>query len=373
MHYIGLSTVLVCEIGWLAPQTKHFNKVFQWYKAYLKNIARFDGINNVIYFQNGSVLYFYSMDNYDAIRGQTFDFRIMDEFAFGRFGEPAAIEAYDATFIAKGKQELILSTPKGKNQHYRAYLEACEADNEFAYEMKTADNPMVDKKWLRQKSIDLPRAMFQQEYEGKFIESGGEVFTGLDNACILTEYARQQPNCRYVFGVDWGAKNDKSVLTIIEEDSGDVAEIVYSYLTDYPAIIKQFSDVLSNYNLISGYAETNGVGQAAFDYFKRLVPMARPFNMSQKTKSDGVQYLRTNIQTERIKLPERHLCPELYNELSDYEVKVSLNGSYSYSHPKGKHDDYVDSLMMANLALRRHISVSPPKPLGITRRNTTFR
>ena len=342
-----------CHIGWLTPENKHFIKVFEWFKGLgVDVIKRYDGIKNIIYFHNGSTISFYSVDNYEAIRGQSFDFRIMDEYAFGRFGQQEAISAYDATMIAKGKQELILSTPNGRNQHYDAYNRALQRDDEFAYAMKTEDNPMVDKQWLAQKKIDLPQRIYQQEYEGIFIESGGEVFTGIDEVATVSSWTNQEANQHYVCGIDWGAKNDKSVLTIINRDTFTVVNIFTSYSDDYTVIGKQFASELLNYNIDTGYAETNGVGQSQFDHFKLEVPMIQPFNTSQKSKDDTVTYLRSLIQNKQIHLPTRELCPELYVELSDYEARVSSNGKYSYGHPKGKHDDYVDSLMFAVWALK---------------------
>ena len=343
-----------CEIGWICPENKHFLKVFIWLTTNLAPIIkRHDSIKNIIYFDNGSTMYFFSVDNYDAIRGNTFDYRIMDEFAFGRFGQPEAIDAYDATMVAKGKKDLLLSTPKGKNQHYDAFQYALTRDDEFTYEMKTADNPSVDKEYLRKKKLELPLSRFQQEYEGKFVDNGGEVFSGLKEVCSIASYPTSTPTNTYcTFGIDWGAKNDKSVLTIMDNNTCEVLKIKVSYHDQYPMIIADFVEELNKWNISAGYAEVNGVGQSAFDHFKLEYPYVEPFTMSQSSKQEIVTLLRTRIQEKEIKLPSRELEPELYNQLSDYEVYVSSNGKYSYGHPKGKHDDYVDSLMLASLALR---------------------
>jgi hypothetical protein len=52
-------------------------------------------------------------------------------------------------------------------------------------------------------------------------------------------------------------------------------------------------------------------------------------------------------------LPDVELCSKLDNEMSIYEAKRTGSGALTYSHPKGLHDDYVDSLLMANLARQR--------------------
>lgn len=342
-----------CEVGWLTPENKHFLKVIEWFKMLPKQfIKKVDSIKNVVYMANGSVIYFYSVDNYEAIRGQTFEFRIMDEFAFGRFSQPEAIAAYDPTFVAKGIKDLILSTPLGKNQHYAAFQNAEKRDDEMVYQMKTEDNPMIDKKYLRKRKLELTDSQYKQEYEGVFNEGGGEVFTGIDQVCVLDDYTINEANHRYGFGVDWASKNDSSVLTIIDLDDGKVVSIKNSYADNYNVIVNEFAAVLSNYNIETGYAELNGVGQPAYDMLRSVVPQTIGFTMSQSSKQELVSLTRTKIQNKEVLLPSRELCPQLYNELSDYQQRVSANGAYSYSHPKGKHDDYVDSFMLAVYSLR---------------------
>ena len=178
-----------CEIGWLAPEKKNFIKIFNWFKSMDKDIVKStDGQNNFIYFSNGSVLSFFVVSNYDGIRGSTFDFRIIDEYAFGKFGVEDAIEAYDATMLVKGKKDLIISTPKGKNHHFQTFQEALLLDDWFTYEMKSKDNPMVKKSWLEKKRKELPEHIYLQEYEGKFVDDGGEVFSNFKEACCVTNF-----------------------------------------------------------------------------------------------------------------------------------------------------------------------------------------
>ena len=51
-----------------------------------------------------------------------------------------------------------------------------------------------------------------------------------------------------------------------------------------------------------------------------------------------------------IELPSKKLMPECYNELSAYTYKINTNGTISFSHPSGYHDDIVDAIWLGNLA-----------------------
>ena len=336
-----------CSIGWLAPETRHFSNPFDFIKQTLAQVIQKAEHRQYIRFKNGSVIYFYSMENYEAIRGQTFDYIIMDEYAFGRFGQQECISAYAPTMVAKGKKQLILSTPNGKNHHYHSFKQHQKSDDWFTYEMKTEDNPMVDKAWLLERKTEMPVELYKQEYEGKFLETGGEVFSGIDVVSTIAKYTGPIPGRQYVFGIDWGAKSDKSVLTVMDYESYEVAGITVSRHTSYVDQIDEFVKIIKTYHMIGGYAETNGVGQATFDYLKKQVRFTLPWIMSQSSKKDIVTGLIHHINTDSISLPSRELEPELYFQLSDYQARVSGNGQHSYSHPPGGHDDLVDSLMMA--------------------------
>lgn len=342
-----------CEIGYLTPENKHFLKVLEWFKHMPKDIVkRVDSIRNVVYFNNGSTLYFYSVDNYEAIRGQTFHFRIMDEFAFGRFGQQEAIAAYDPTFGVNGIKDLILSTPKGKNQHYKAFQRAQGQPDEMSYYLTTEQAGIYPQDKIEKSRQELPAEMFQQEYEGRFISSGGEVFSNIDANAIVSDWEHPNPMMRYVAGIDWASKSDKSVLHIINIDTGETSSITTIYGTNYPTIIKEFVEDLELWNVVGLYAETNGVGQATFDYLVQAFPKADPFNMSQSSKEELVTLTRSYLQQGDIKIPTQALYPDLFNQLSDYTMRISDNGRFSYSHPKGGKDDEVDAFMMACKAYR---------------------
>ena len=344
---------LGCEVGWLAPETNNFIKTFRWFRSKFAGIIVATGTqpNYYIEFKGGSKLMFFGMKNYDAVRGQGFDYAILDEYAHGLFNDPDCIDAYQATLVAC-KKILKISTPKGKNCHYNDFQRALESDSKIAYEAVSLDNPFIPAEFIEEKRMELPDSRFQQEWEGKFIESGGEVFSGIDRNCVVNNWEEPNPLMNYVFAIDWASKSDRSVLHIINVTTMETAFITSKHSTDYPTIINEFTQELNRWNILGGYAETNGVGQASFDYLVKEFPKVYPFTMSQSSKEEIVTLTRSFLQQGDIKIPSRSLRPELFNQLSDYECRVSDNGRFSYSHPKGGHDDEVDAFMMAMKAAR---------------------
>jgi len=93
--------------------------------------------------------------------------------------------------------------------------------------------------------------------------------------------------------------------------------------------------------------------------FKRV----KEFNTTQDSKTEMVRKLIADIESLTVELPTIDLCPELHTEFSTYTYKLSPTGKLSFSHIPGGHDDYVDSLMLANYS---RIQFMAKKPITIS-------
>ena len=60
-----------------------------------------------------------------------------------------------------------------------------------------------------------------------------------------------------------------------------------------------------------------------------------------------------------IELPSAELCPELHKEFATYTYKLSNTGKLSFGHIAGSHDDFVDSLLMANYSRNQFMERRP--------------
>jgi hypothetical protein len=66
-----------------------------------------------------------------------------------------------------------------------------------------------------------------------------------------------------------------------------------------------------------------------------------------------------------IELPSNDLCPELHREFATYTYKLSPTGKLSFGHSNGAHDDYIDSLMLANYSRNQFLERRPIRVSGI--------
>ena len=115
-----------------------------------------------IQFVNGSTLQFLSTDNYNTIRGFSFNYMVLDEAAFIK--QDAIEQAVMPTLTAIGKKCLIISTPKSKNWFYEYFLRGNTPNNVYtSFKGISRDNPYVSKDFLIEQHKSLPREIYYQE------------------------------------------------------------------------------------------------------------------------------------------------------------------------------------------------------------------
>ena len=202
------------KIGWVSPIYRQCKKVFSDIdNAFGNNQQVFKEKNKtdlIFKSHKDSTIQFYSSENYDNIRGETFDYLIMDESAWQ--SEQAWTEVLRATVLVKGRKVLFLSTPKGRNWFYT--LHALDGVNPQykSFTMTSYDNPLIQPSEIDDARLTLPDNVFRQEYLAEFIDGGAGVFKE------LTINDKPEQTDKYYFGIDWGRAEDYTVLTILNRN-----------------------------------------------------------------------------------------------------------------------------------------------------------
>ena len=335
--------------AWITPVYNQCKKIFSELTD-----AAYDIITNqnkadlTIKFINGSTLQFLSTDNYNTIRGFSFHYMVIDEGAFIK--EEAINEAVLPTLTALGKKCLMISTPKSKNWFYNWFMRgSVDSATYISFKGISHDNPYVDQEFIIEQRKSLPNEIYRQEYLAEFTDAGNDVFTNLDQICILNEWGLPNRNERYYIGIDTGIINDFTVCTI-QSESGRVEKIIRANGRTFEELGKDIVHECRRWNVVGGFCETNGIGLAMFELIRPHIKKIQPFITTQDSKTEAVRKLIYDIQEGKIELPSKQLMPECFNEFSSYTYKIAANGNLSFTHPQGLHDDIVDSVMMANLA-----------------------
>lgn len=337
----------VCESAWVSPVYNQANKVYESIiKAFANSpgvIKRKDGQKLKIEFCNGSTLQFFSAERYDNIRGFTFDYLIIDEFAF--IDSEAWTEVLRATVLVKGKKVLLISTPKGKNHFWQLFCLDGVNPQYKSFHMTSYDNPLIDPKEIDDAKETLPERVFKQEYLGEFIDGGAGVFNDLNIGDPVNGRDKNYA------GVDIGRADDYTVLSIYN-GSGEMIFIDRWRHDTWANISRKVADKINEYKCVT-YIEVNSVGDAVFEQIRNLCNNFNnivPFVTTAKSKQDIIEQMAVANQNKEIKILNTDwLIKEFEVFTFDYNSK---SRTVRYSAPSGFHDDGVMASAMGYHAVK---------------------
>lgn len=340
---------------WVSPVYSQCRKVFsEIIKAIQETglTSEYNKSNLVIKLVNGSTIYFKSGERADTMRGYTLTHLIVDEAAFIK--DDVWNLVLKQTVLVKGKKVLFISTPKGKNYLYNLALrgEDLEQPNYRWIRGTSYDTPYITADELDEAKLTLPEEIFKQEILGEFIDSGGEVFKGLEKYCVLTYFTPKIQGKKYYAGVDFGRQNDYTALTIFDDDG----KMVYGWRErhkPWQEIINHIVKKLKEYDAQT-QVEVNSIGDVLFDEMKKQYQKVEPFVTSNQSKQQIIEDLIYAVNENLIQLPTKEVYAPLYQELGTFTYEYSLKTrKIKYGAMEGAHDDTVMSLGIAYNTLRQ--------------------
>jgi len=351
------------KLGWCAPTFSQSKSVLdQIVKAGHEVIESSNRMEAVVTFINGSTIKFLSSDSADNIRGFRFTHLILDEAAYIK--ETVISTILLPTLNPNGKKCLLVSTPAGKNHLFTWYMK----EDVVSHKITLEDCPYISRTLVDEAKASLPPDIYAQEYLAEFRDSANDVFVGIDKVAFVGEY--RKGGDVYV-GVDTGLSSDSSVMTLISP-IGRVMNVISISQTDINTAATLFLNELQAYNVVGGYIETNGIGRAMFDLVQPKHRRIKRFDTNINNKTELVRKLIADIETMTIELPSEELCPDLHKEFATYSYKLSSTGKLSFSHTAGGHDDFIDSLMLANYSRVKFLERKPITIRPIRKVNPEF-
>ena len=335
-----------CKIAWITPVYKQGKKVF----ADLERAVRSSGLfefnkSDLIVSGFGSTIEFFSGERPDNIRGNTFNYMIVDEMAFTR--PELWDEVLSATVMVKGKKVIFISTPKGRNHFHRICMQPNYDDRYAYFHFSSFDNPMIDPQELHERKRSLPDHIFRQEYMAEFIDNASGLFKDI-KSCVGA-WSEQGKNYA---GLDIGRADDYTVLTILNE-AGQMIYVGRWRHDEWTKIIDKVEAQIRKYNAVT-LIEVNNQGDIFHEMLSsRMRNLINPFTTTSKTKPVIIEDLALAFEQQDIKImDEGWLIDELENFTYIYNPNTR---SVQYSAPIGMHDDGVISLALA-WHCRKHYS-----------------
>ena len=295
---------------------------------------------------------------------------VFDEFAF--FENAEDIWTSVLPVLTRGYGLTMISTPNGKKgKYYEVWTGGISGEYEKYSRHKVHYKECKD---IVEHISDLRRSMsiiqFKQEYCCTFVDEATSVFPyELLKPCVDIElcndigYFSGNKLRQVVVGIDFGKVNDSTVLIALEKMNNGL--LVMRYMKEYTGDYnKQLHDGMGIVKILSllkpsqVLVDATGVGEKLFEDLRSVYgSKIRPVKFTNVGKERMVADLHIALEDKNIRLMNDD---KLITQLHDMERK-KISGSHRvrFEHPKGKHDDYCWSLMLAvNGLFRKSISFS---------------
>lgn len=285
-----------------------------------------------------------SADNPDSLRGDGLDLVVIDEAAF--VTEEAWSEALRPALADRRGKALIISTPKGRNWFWRAFQLGQDASQgEWkSWQAPTSSNPHIARQELLDAKAGVPERVWRQEFLAEFLEDGGSVFRGVRSAATARTLTHAEPGRRYVLGVDWGKVEDFTVITVLDDESGEVVKVDRFNQIDYTVQKGRVVAAFEAFRPMAVVVERNSIGEPLIEDLQRAGMPITPFTTTNASKSLVIDALSLAFERGEIKIPND---PVLVSELEAFEMERLPGGSFRFAAPAGMHDDCVMSLAFA--------------------------
>lgn len=330
--------------------------------------------------ENGSKVVAASTSS-SAVRGSSYNFLLLDEFAFvpEQIAEDFFASVYPTITAGKTTKTVIVSTPNGMNLFHKLWINAKNGRSNFVpVEAQWWQVPGRDEKFKRETIKNTSERHWAGEYECEFLGSQDTLVKAAKIASLtfaepiakspdgLTIYENPQPNHLYMTMVDTSRAigQDYHALTVI-----DVTQIPYKVVAKYrnnqlPAAVypEVIASIGNKYNGSYVLVEINDIGQQVADILRdeleydNIIEIvvkpkkgqrmgvayggAKTYNgvkMSSTTKKLGCQALKQMIEDDKLIVNDY----EIIFELSTFIAKAN-----SYEASTGYHDDLVSTLVM---------------------------
>jgi len=187
-------------VAWFAPNSKLFDEVWHEAKRLLRPItSRVDSQQNTITLVTGGRVDFWTLHNTDAPGiGRKYARIVIDEAAIASKLERQWPMAIRPTLTDYSGDAWFLSTPRGAN-YFKTLFDRTD-DDWRSWQMPTTANPHINPAEVEGAKAELPRLVYEQEYEAKFVTEFGAVFKEpLRYDDLPTEGYREATGCDFAY------------------------------------------------------------------------------------------------------------------------------------------------------------------------------
>jgi hypothetical protein len=320
-------------------------------------------------------IYFRSLDKPDTLRGLTADLIVIDEAqdspasAYARVLRPMLMDTLGDAWI--------IGTPKGRNWFWRGILDARTRSDSISWQAPTLGakieyrsgrasallrepHPLENSHMANERGWAEMQAMFadpqmseldfRQEVLCEFLAEGAGVFIGHHRNATAEYLKEPEPGHTYVFGVDWGKKNDATWVHVLDADTCREVDLFHTTRIDYATQVMELKALNARWQPQIVVAESNSMGEPLIDVLAAEGLPMLGWAASNRAKADVINDLALAFERDELKIIPDEL---LLMELDAFERERLPSGAWKFGAPEGVHDDSVIALALAWHAVRR--------------------
>ena len=299
-------------------------------------------INNQ--FGETSKLVLRGWESVETLRGQAFDFLVLDEISLYRNFWVNWQEVLRPTLTDKRGEALFISTPKGFNHFYDLYNWPTKDKDYASFHFTTYDNPFVPQEEIDKAKLELPEDRFAQEYLADFRKTAGLVYKEFsrDQHVFKGDYKDLMKGHVKLFGgVDFGFTNPAAAPSIRKDK--DRRYFVTEEWYKRQQTDAQIADYVAALKWNECYPDPESA--AGIEELKRRNVNVREVLKGKDSVRNGINVVRELFKANRLFIHES--CVNLIWELETYSYPDKKAEHNEEENPIKENDHALDALRYA--------------------------
>ncbi len=308
-----------------------------------------------IHYRNGSIQRFVGAQDFDKHRGINPIDVVFDEYS--EMAEQMWTAVIQPILRENKGTATFIFTPKGKNHSWKLIQMAKDNPQEWFVSIKSvADTDVFTKEELNEIRRNTPQALYEQEYECKFLEGASQFFKRIrQNTYPKDTYLPEEGE--FQLGVDLAKYNDWTVLTPFNLNHFIAYPQDRFNQVDWNLQKAKIEAMARRFNNALVWPDSTGLGDPVVDDLKaRGLTIGgedgRGFKFTEISRMNLLNNLAILLEQDKIKIPDDE---GLIAELESFQYTMGENGKIKVKVPENLHDDRVMSLALAVHGVREPI------------------
>lgn len=307
-----------------------------------------------------SVIILRGWESIDTLRGQFFDFIVIDEVASMRDFWMNWQEVVRPTLTDRKGEVMFISNPKGFNHLYDLYnLENKDKDYK-SFHFTSYDNPYIPVDEINKAKAEMSETRFSQEFLADFRKVEGLVYKEFSRERHIYEELPKNVQFDFIGGVDFGFTNPAAVSHIYKDSEGN-------YYVDNEWYQKgrtenQIADYVLSCKFSAVYPDPENPSAISV-FASKNIPVKEVIKNKDSVKV-GINRIRDLLKQNKLKIHKR--CINIISEFESYCYPDYQIGSSESETPLKENDHLLDSLryvVYMDFLIKKRILQDSPKPV----------